>query len=240
MELINMQKYVEFGSLTVVILLSAIMLTKIDGSQNTVQAQNIASTLLPSALPPKDGTSAPTTPSQESSSGEDAISDSISNDASESGDVSDSQEDVSLSEGSNSVPIIPSPKSSGNNDESLSNSDNDDGNDESSGSSESGDGDDNNDKGNGGNNDISSQDTSSNEDSDSDTEGDVSSSDKEADDEDAFADGEKKYGKSQVVTQVNACGNDNVPINIGCQNTASQIQGDDDRIATAAAQSYDD
>jgi hypothetical protein len=56
----------------------------------------------------------------------------------------------------------------------------------------------------------------------------------------AFADGKKKYGKNQVVSQVNACGNGDMPMNVGCQNTASQIQGDDNRVATAAAQSFDD
>jgi len=56
----------------------------------------------------------------------------------------------------------------------------------------------------------------------------------------AFADGKKKYGKSQVASQVNACGNGDMPMNVGCQNTASQIQGDDNRVATAAAQSFDD
>ena len=234
-----MQKYMKFSLLTVVLLLSAVMLTTIDGSQNSVQAQNITSTLLPSTLPPQDGTSVPTTPAQASFDGEDASSsssDSVSDDASESGDVSDLQEDASSGVGSNSVPITPS-KSSDNNDESSSNS----GNDESSGSSEIGEGEDNNDNDNDDNNNISSQDTLSNEDNDSDTEGDVSSSDKEADEtDDVFTDGKKKYGKSQVVTQVNACGNLDMPINIGCQNTASQIQGDDNRIATAAAQSFDD
>jgi hypothetical protein len=58
--------------------------------------------------------------------------------------------------------------------------------------------------------------------------------------EDAFVDGKKKYGKSQAVTQTNACGNGDMSMNVGCQNTASQIQGDDNRVATAAAQSFDD
>ena len=56
----------------------------------------------------------------------------------------------------------------------------------------------------------------------------------------AFADGKKKYGKSQVVTQVNACGNGDMPMNVGCQNTASQIQGDDNAAALASAQEFDD
>ncbi len=204
-----MQIYVKFGALT--LLLSTIMLTTIDGSQNSVQAQNITSTLLPSTLPPQDGTS---TLAQESSGGEDALlssSDGVSNDAPESGDVSESQEDASSSEGSNSMPIIPSPKSSDNKDESSSNSDDGEGNDESSGSSESDDGDGNNDNYNGNNNDRDSQDTSSSEDNDSNA-------------------GKKKYGRSQVMTQVNECGNGDTPMNVGCQNTASQIQGDDNRI----------
>jgi hypothetical protein len=58
--------------------------------------------------------------------------------------------------------------------------------------------------------------------------------------DDAFADKNKKYGKGQAVSQVNACGNGDMPMNVGCQNTASQIQGDDNRVATAAAQSFDD
>jgi hypothetical protein len=58
--------------------------------------------------------------------------------------------------------------------------------------------------------------------------------------DDAFADKNKKYGKSQAVSQVNACGNGDMPMNVGCQNTASQIEGDDNRVATAAAQSFDD
>ena len=53
--------------------------------------------------------------------------------------------------------------------------------------------------------------------------------------EDVFADGKKKYGKSQVVSQVNACGNGDMPMNVGCQNTASQIQGDDNRVATGSS-----
>lgn len=32
--------------------------------------------------------------------------------------------------------------------------------------------------------------------------------------------------RSQTVAQANVCGNGNLPININCQNSASQIQGD--------------
>jgi hypothetical protein len=44
--------------------------------------------------------------------------------------------------------------------------------------------------------------------------------------DDAFADGKKKYKKSQALSQANACGNGFLPENIFCQNLASQIQGD--------------
>jgi hypothetical protein len=77
--------------------------------------------------------------------------------------------------------------------------------------------------------------------------------------EDAFADKKKRggYEKSQAVSQVNDCGNGgedrerpngvstmNDPEiggeNIGCQNTASQIQGDDNAAALASEQEFDD
>jgi hypothetical protein len=41
----------------------------------------------------------------------------------------------------------------------------------------------------------------------------------------AFA-GKKKYEKSQAVSQVNDCGNGELPLNVFCQNLLSQIQGD--------------
>jgi hypothetical protein len=45
--------------------------------------------------------------------------------------------------------------------------------------------------------------------------------------EDAFADDdEKKYEKSQAASQVNECGNGELPLNVFCQNLLSQIQGD--------------
>ena len=57
----------------------------------------------------------------------------------------------------------------------------------------------------------------------------------------AFADGKKKYGKSQAVTQTNACDNRDMPMNVGCHYTASQIQSDDNAVAAlAAAQEFDD
>jgi hypothetical protein len=55
--------------------------------------------------------------------------------------------------------------------------------------------------------------------------------------EDAFA--KKKYSsKSQAVSQVNDCGNGELPLNVGCQNTASQIQGDDNEAALASGQEF--
>jgi hypothetical protein len=63
--------------------------------------------------------------------------------------------------------------------------------------------------------------------------------------EDAFADkkrhDDKKkggYEKSQAVSQVNDCGNGELPLNIGCQNTASQIQGDDNVAALSSEQAF--
>ena len=42
----------------------------------------------------------------------------------------------------------------------------------------------------------------------------------------AFADKKKHYEKSQALSQANACGNGEMPIDVFCQNLASQIQGD--------------
>ena len=55
--------------------------------------------------------------------------------------------------------------------------------------------------------------------------------------EDAFA-GKKKYGKNQAISQINDCGNGFLPENVGCQNTASQIQGDENVVVTAADQAF--
>ena len=51
----------------------------------------------------------------------------------------------------------------------------------------------------------------------------------------AFAGGKKKYEKNQVISQTNACGNDELPLNIGCQNIDPQIQGDENQVALQAA-----
>jgi hypothetical protein len=55
--------------------------------------------------------------------------------------------------------------------------------------------------------------------------------------DDAFA---KKggYGKSQATSQVNECGNGELPLNVGCQNTASQIQGDDNSVYSSSEQEF--
>jgi uncharacterized membrane protein len=54
--------------------------------------------------------------------------------------------------------------------------------------------------------------------------------------EDAFA-GKKKY-KTQAITQANDCGNGKLPLNVGCQNTASQVQGDENVVSQAAEQAF--
>ena len=47
----------------------------------------------------------------------------------------------------------------------------------------------------------------------------------------AFADGKKKYGKNQATSQANACGNDKLPMYVFCQNTNSQVQGEENAVA---------
>jgi len=44
----------------------------------------------------------------------------------------------------------------------------------------------------------------------------------------------KSYEKNQAGLQVNDCGNGIYPLNAGCQNTASQIQGDDNSAELAS------
>jgi hypothetical protein len=65
--------------------------------------------------------------------------------------------------------------------------------------------------------------------------------------DDAFADkkrhDDKKkggYEKSQAVSQSNYCGNGEWAYNVGCQNTASQIQGDDNSAVLASDQEFED
>jgi len=53
--------------------------------------------------------------------------------------------------------------------------------------------------------------------------------------EDAFA-GKKKYEKNQAISQANACGNGELPLNVFCQNIGSQVQGDENAVAASGAQ----
>ena len=52
----------------------------------------------------------------------------------------------------------------------------------------------------------------------------------------AFADGKKKYGKSQAIAQANECGNGVMPMYVFCQNTGSQTQGENNAAALSSAQ----
>jgi hypothetical protein len=51
----------------------------------------------------------------------------------------------------------------------------------------------------------------------------------------AFAGGKEK---NQATSQANACGNGEMPLNVGCQNSASQIQGDENGVAIIAQQTF--
>jgi hypothetical protein len=57
--------------------------------------------------------------------------------------------------------------------------------------------------------------------------------------EDAFA-GKKKNEYNQATSQANACGNDLAPTNIGCQNTGSQVQGDENGVALVGQQTFEE
>jgi hypothetical protein len=46
------------------------------------------------------------------------------------------------------------------------------------------------------------------------------------------------YKKNQAASQANACGNGQIPTNVGCQNAGSQIQGDENSVALAAQQTF--
>ena len=48
----------------------------------------------------------------------------------------------------------------------------------------------------------------------------------------------EKYGKNQATSQGNACGNEFLPLNIGCQNIHSQVQGDKNAVALSAEQRF--
>jgi hypothetical protein len=51
--------------------------------------------------------------------------------------------------------------------------------------------------------------------------------------ENAFA-----YSKKQAKSDLNDCGNGELPLNIGCQNTDSQIQGDRNEVAMTSSQVF--
>lgn len=46
------------------------------------------------------------------------------------------------------------------------------------------------------------------------------------------------YRHSHATSQVNDCGNGELPLNVGCQNTGSQIQGDKNTIALSSQQTF--
>ena len=46
------------------------------------------------------------------------------------------------------------------------------------------------------------------------------------------------YTRNQATSSANACGNGEVPTNIGCQNTGSQIQGDENAVALTSQQTF--
>jgi hypothetical protein len=56
--------------------------------------------------------------------------------------------------------------------------------------------------------------------------------------EDAFA-GKKKYEKNQAISQANACGNGELPLNVFCQNIGSQVQGEENAVSAAGSQNAD-
>ena len=47
-----------------------------------------------------------------------------------------------------------------------------------------------------------------------------------------------KYDKNQALSQANACGNGELPLNVGCQNIGSQVQGDENAVSLAANQLF--
>jgi hypothetical protein len=46
----------------------------------------------------------------------------------------------------------------------------------------------------------------------------------------------KKYEKNQALSGANACGNEELPLNVLCNNEASEIQGDENAIGMTSAQ----
>ena len=48
----------------------------------------------------------------------------------------------------------------------------------------------------------------------------------------------KYKGKNQAISQANACGNGELPLNVGCQNVDSQVQGEENEVALAGVQAF--
>jgi hypothetical protein len=46
------------------------------------------------------------------------------------------------------------------------------------------------------------------------------------------------YSRNQATSSANDCGNGEIPTNIGCQNTDSQIQGDENSVAMTSRQTF--
>jgi hypothetical protein len=46
------------------------------------------------------------------------------------------------------------------------------------------------------------------------------------------------YSRNQATSSVNECGNGEMPTNVGCQNTDSQIQGDENSVAMTSRQTF--
>ena len=47
----------------------------------------------------------------------------------------------------------------------------------------------------------------------------------------------KKKENNQATSQATACGNDELPLNVFCQNTESQVEGEDNSVAITGSQS---
>jgi hypothetical protein len=56
--------------------------------------------------------------------------------------------------------------------------------------------------------------------------------------QDAFAGKKKKTEYNQAISSANACGNGEMPLNVGCQNVASEIQGDENGVAITSQQTF--
>ena len=56
--------------------------------------------------------------------------------------------------------------------------------------------------------------------------------------EDVLAGKKKHYEKNQAISQVNECGNSIIPTNVGCRNTASWVQRDENVVSQASEQAF--